>query len=425
MRPKTKLQVEVINLSKYLPDIEGKMLSWAKTDCLKHQGNATKNRVICMDCGQRFSTKLVIRQKAVCPHCGAKLTIEQTSRRKETQHIYIAYATLYNEFQVIRNFEIFSYHHDEKPVKYYINEILQHWIQSDKKREVIAQLHTVNYMCDTWSNWKMEIRNKSDVQKYDVYPFKIHPGSKFKPEHTKYGIDHNLSGLTLLEAITDIPKNQKSETLLKAKQYSLLSINSGREGGRIYTHWDSIKISMRNKYAVKDAGMWLDYLDLLSYFRKDLHNSFYVCPKNLKKEHDKLVFKKRNVQRKEDEARKRKKAIESEAKFLKLKSQFFGLVFSDDTIKVKVIESIDDYMKEGDIMHHCVFTNEYFLKPESLVLSAQINNESVETVEVSLNSFKVIQSRGRFNKDTEYHDRIIKLVNQNINKIRKRKTISA
>ena len=37
----------------------------------------------------------------------------------------------------------------------------------------------------------------------------------------------------------------------------------------------------------------------------------------------------------------------------------------------------------------------------------------IETVEFSLSQGKVIQSRGVCNSNTEYHDRIVKLVNDN------------
>lgn len=70
--------------------------------------------------------------------------------------------------------------------------------------------------------------------------------------------------------------------------------------------------------------IWFDYLDLLRYFHKDLHNAHYVCPDNLKKEHDKLVIKKRQLQEKEEAERKRKRAIEDEAKFKVLKAKFLG-----------------------------------------------------------------------------------------------------
>jgi hypothetical protein len=78
-----------------------------------------------------------------------------------------------------------------------------------------------------------------------------------------------------------------------------------------------------------------------------------------------------------------------------------------------MLESVEEIMQEGDIMHHCVFANEYHLKPDSLIFSACINGQRIETVEFSLSKMQVVQSRGVCNQNTEYHDRIIKLVESN------------
>ena len=60
-----------------------------------------------------------------------------------------------------------------------------------------------------------------------------------------------------------------------------------------------------------------------------------------------------------------------------------------------------------------------------LILSATIDGVRIETIEVSLKTFKVVQSRGVCNQNTEYHDRIINLVDSNMNLIRKRMRKSA
>ncbi|KGN71777.1 hypothetical protein JT26_00450 [Porphyromonas sp. COT-108 OH1349] len=116
---------------------------------------------------------------------------------------------------------------------------------------------------------------------------------------------------------------------------------------------------------------------------------------------------------KEAEAQRRQKAIENEERFQALKAPFFGIAFTDGTIEVRVLESVAEYMEEGKALHHCVFTNEYYLKEQSLILSASIEGKRIETIEVSLETIKVIQCRGLQNKNTEYHDRIIDLVNAN------------
>lgn len=425
MRPRTKLQKEVIGISAALRNRNSEIREWAAQYCLEHRGYATKSRVVCMDCGGRFPATLISKKQALCPHCGTKIKIEYSRKRTDRQQTYVAVAEIYGDFQIIRNFEIYSHHKDGAAARYDSREILQHFILPSGKYETVARNHTTNWYCDSWGG-DMEIRKNYSsyyyhADRYDVYPSKYHPGSEFKPMYRKYGIDHHLQGLTFVEAIKTLPVEPIVETLLKTKQYSLLSV-WGSKSRDIRRYWPSIKICHRRRYKIKDATMWFDYLDLLVYFGKDIHNSKYICPANLKKEHDRLMFKKREIQRQRDLERKKKKAIKDEAKFKKLKSKFFGIEFTDGEIRVHVIDNVLDFVAEGDTLHHCVYTGDYHLRPDSLILSARIKDEPVETVEISLKTMEVVQCRGKFNKNSEYHDRILNLVKKNIHLIRKKTT---
>ena len=71
-------------------------------------------------------------------------------------------------------------------------------------------------------------------------------------------------------------------------------------------------------------------------------------------------------------------------------------------------------MPRGEKLHHCVFRCEYYAKPDSIILSAHdLSGTRIETVEFSIKQGEVVQSRGMYNSDTEYHDRIVGLVNAN------------
>ena len=100
--------------------------------------------------------------------------------------------------------------------------------------------------------------------------------------------------------------------------------------------------------------------------------------------------------------------------------KFFGISFTDGTIQVYVLESVQEHLEEGVSMHHCVFDNAYYLKENSLILSATIEGKRIETIEVSLRTLEVVQSRGVCNKNTEYHEQIVNLVNANRRLIRQR-----
>ena len=85
-----------------------------------------------------------------------------------------------------------------------------------------------------------------------------------------------------------------------------------------------------------------------------------------------------------------------------------------------MLESVQEYIEEGQALHHCVFTNEYHLKEKSLILSASIDGKPIEAIELSLETMEVLQCRGLMNQNTEYHEHIIELTHRNIKEIQSR-----
>ena len=156
-----------------------------------------------------------------------------------------------------------------------------------------------------------------------------------------------------------------------------------------------------------------DYIGLLIHFGKDIHNAKYVCPADLKGEHDRYLEKKRTAGKKERIKEKRAKALPRK-NASELKSKFFGIQFTDGLIQVKVLESVETHLVEGEIMHHCVFSCGYHLKAESLILSATIEGKRIETVEINPKTLEVVQSRGVCNQNTEYHDHLACEQNRNL-----------
>lgn len=86
------------------------------------------------------------------------------------------------------------------------------------------------------------------------------------------------------------------------------------------------------------------------------------------------------------------------------------------------MQNIEDFIEEGRVMHHCVYTNEYYLNKDSLLLSARIKNARIATIELSLNNFSIVQCRGKYNMVTPYDEKITKLIKQNIGLIKQKMT---
>lgn len=411
-----------------LPEITAKQEQWAEQNCLRHVGYANKTSCFCLDCGETFGLELISRRRATCPHCDQKLKVFYNRKTTLKQVEYYAIAYLFSGFQVVANFEIISSHKKGQPAYISHTRILEYWIDDTGKTTKIGRLHNTSFFCDSWiGDWEIrkDVSRGYAYNKYRIYPCKYHPDSCIKPEYRKIGITHELGGLDMEEAIRIIGSEPKAETLIKAKQWWLLS-HCEESMGRIYRYWPSIKICLRNKYTVKDARTWFDYLTLLDGFGKDLRNPKYVCPKDLKRVHDQLVAKRSrineaerariNAMREADRIRADQEAAKA---FMERIQPFIGFAVGDEEITVKVLETIPEFEQEAKVLHHCVFTNSYFTKQNSLIMSARIEGEPVETIELSLRSFEILQARGKFNRATEYHDRILKLVKKGLPRLKK------
>lgn len=423
MKPRNKIQRLVAELSSKLPVLTDKQRRWAMKNTVEHPGFRTKKGIICTECGNFFPDmmKLEDGETDFCPHCGTGIKIETTRKRTDREIEYFSIVTTCKGWQVLRTFYMEKNCKAGKAAYYYIDEVIQLWIKPDNELVAIAKPRLMNsaYITDMWSHGgDLEIRHYQDV--YNVNVNATYPVMRVLPEWKKYGFTKAISQISVFALLRKLQYDTKVETLLKAKQYDLLRY-AVHSSYKVSNNWPSIKICLRNKYMVKDASMWFDYLNLLQRYHKDLHNAYYVCPKNLRSAHDYYMDKRKKEQEREERKRDIKKMLEMkkyEEEFLQLKSKFFDINISDGNIVIVVLKSIDDFKQEGDALHHCVFTNQYFKQKDSLILSARIGDKRIETIELSLKTLDVVQSRGVCNKNTEYHDRIINLIKKNINLIR-------
>jgi len=419
MKPKTKFQKQVFEASEKLPPLTEKQLKWAYQNCFEHIGRRLKSGLItCLDCSHSWTDKTK-EKYCTCPHCSAKLVIYDTKKYVFYDFQYFCILTVFGGFQVLRFFFVNKKSKAGEKATCSYSEVVQRWVASDGKHITIARLRNTAFGATNWNfSSPLEIRPERHV--HNITPVCVFPRMQLISELKRSGFDGNFHSLTPFELFQSLLSSSRAETLLKTKQTGLLHHFVNRNFKNIDDYWASIKICIRNGYNISDASIWCDYIDLLRFFDKDLHNAKYVCPADLKTEHDKYVVKKREWQKRQKKEQIKIKALEDNRKFKEMKSHFFGVKFTDGLINVRVLESAEEVMQEGDALHHCVFANEYHLKPDTLLFSAYIGDKRLETVELSLSQFKVLQSRGACNKNTEYHDRIIELVNKNVSIIQKR-----
>ncbi|MDR2970094.1 MAG: PcfJ domain-containing protein [Tannerellaceae bacterium] len=422
MKARTKLQKQVSELIGKLAPITDIQTEWGFKNCFEAKGYKTKKHGIsCLMCGHRYKDGshelLTAIDGSVCPKCGTRLKVTHTKKQKDNQAAYYGIITTFQGFQVMRYFELAGYYRVDDPALLNCTEIVQLWMLPNGKYVTFAMLHTVNWYRDGWTG-NMVIR-KNEPSTYNINPFRIYPKMSVLPEIRRNGFRGKFHDINPFYLFKIILSNSKAETLLKARQIDMLKLAFRKHEGTLSEYWDSIKICLRNGYMIKEASMWTDYIDLLKEFAKDTHNAKYVCPVDLKAEHDRLVKKRNEMVARQKKEKKILEAVKYRKEFFKLKERFFDTCIADDIITIIPLKDPNEYVEEGIVLKHCVGSRSYYLNPKSLVLSARIDNKPVETIEVSLDTFEVLQCRGICNQNSEYHDKILSLLNRNIYQIQK------
>lgn len=420
----------MVALSETLKPVTEAQKRWAKKNCFDHNAYMEDGWLWCTECGKYWmDIDAKDGDKTVCPYCQAKLKVKKSRKKKENAETYMTIVDRVEEFQVLRHVHVQrvrgTYNGGE--TWYSMMEVCQQWLSAGNKELVIAK--PINMSGTSW-NWSEKMSLKGDGYglygpKYDINGY-VYPRVKLLPKLVRNGLGKDFHDITPATLVRRLLNNDPwPEILLKNRQFSLLKHWFGR-CGYIRQTW-AIKICNRNHYIVKDASLWTDYLDLLDYFHLDTHNAHYVCPKNLKDEHDRLLKRKEKL-----EAERRRRMLEEKKledmekmkrnihKFMEHIRPFLDLEIRDSDLVIRPLENISQFYAEGKAMHHCVYRLEYYNRPECLILSARVGGERMETLEVSLDTFEIIQSRAVCNGTSKHHERIIRLMNENMWQIRKR-----
>lgn len=427
MQAKTKLQKQVVDLSAKLKPITQKQKDWAVKALSANYAVMSRNRTFCLDCGHKWDEGLKLAyllEFTVCPNCNQKLSYEQNNQISH-ESTYFAILTTKRGMQVVRMFLFRQLFKKNQKTECRFEEVMQHWITEDGKSETLSRpVNNSTYQIDQWTYGPFEIRSNTERhwQRFLINPYKIYPVRRILPIIRRNGFKGHFYTHSPQELFCLLLKNNKAETLYKTQQFDMLSIIESRHD-QVSKYWNSIKICIRNGYKILDAINWLDYLNLLEYFEKDIRSPKYICPGNFNNEHDRLVSKKMKIENEKRKVEEEKKFIEYQEQYNKQKGKFFGLKFEDQNLIIQTISSIPAFKEEAETLKHCVYSNEYFKKENSLIMSAKVNGKPVETIEISLRDLRVIQSRGLQNKASKYNKEILALLQKNISQIAKIKEV--
>lgn len=441
MKPRTKLEKLVAGLSEKLPAITKAQEEWAKEHVFDHVAYKCKDELWCSECGKMWvdtsNSELgatVLADKTECPYCHHQLDVKVSRKQKDHEEAYMSILQVKGGFQVIRH--ILCWKNARKGtilVHYDFTEVVQEWISEDGMRTILAipmNTGSNGWIYSTPLSIKSEYGSGCWNYRGDLYAIwgELYPRKELLPELKKRGLGKRFPDVNPSKLIRDLLKGgNDAELCIKTGQISMLK-HMYKTGFSQLRYKPSFNICNRNHYVIKDASLWEDYMSLLAYFGKDLRNAHYVCPKNLKVAHDRLLEKKnaREAKLRQDRdrmkaIRKREKLMKDMAGFYKRMEKFFGMKITDGNIVICPLESITQFYQEGKAMHHCVYKLEYYNRPECLILSAKDSDgKRIETIEVNLKTLDIVQSRSVCNGVSKYHDRIVELVRRNMNLIRQK-----
>lgn len=425
MQPKTKTQKRVWELYSTLKPITPKQEKWGVNLYQRASAFFGTQGNICAYCGE------VIGDTLTCPHCGKIHSAKAENNQRRVNYSTFNTTERVKEFQVIRTFWVRHEYRKGCKVINDITEVCQSWIDEQGKETRIARGKVP--MTRNWSLYSdMEIRPTTESA-YSYYGQSLHRESQntytypnttsllpiLKRNGMTSSADIDKTKCLPVEFMQSLLTDSKTETLLKTKNYHLIGEK------RINSYWQQIKIAIRHNYRIADYNIWTDTIDLMRGFNMDINNPHYICSSDLQQLHDRLYVKKERQEEREriqSDMTRLLKDKKAKADYIKKKGMYFGICIVDRDMTIEVLKSIEEFVAEGAAMRHCVYANKYYNKTNALILSARIKGVRIETIEVDLDSFRIIQSRGKYNSTTPYHDKIISLVNENMGQIKAIKT---
>lgn len=398
----------------------------------------------CDVCGNELDHELWNSKKkhVVCPKCGTMVALKRSpNKRTNTVKYYFHIVTIADGWQVVRTFlctrksergeRFVNTWFDDPIVEFDYTEVFQKFMKPETVPMAIGLgLRGLRYYSDQWkwnSGWKIrDIRYTA----YDVWGW-MSKKQDILPELRRRGLRALSEECSPYRQIMAVMNDPKAEILLKAGAIRLFDKYMSRDDYKVRHNWESLRIVLRHGYhkRVRDWGMWFDMMDALKENGKDLHNPHYICPDNLRQAHDEQmavrerIMEKRRRERERLEAQRLANQLSEDGKtnseYVAKMGAYLGVIVKAGNIVLQPLQSVRDFFEEGSQLNHCVFRNNYYRRKDCLIISARVNGKRTETIEIDTKEWKVVQCRGKRNQPSVHHDKILKLMNANIDKFRR------
>lgn len=423
MKPRNKFERMAMELSSKIPPPTKAQQAYAFEHCFSHQiihRKKDSSQYFCLECGHVWDAGdnaegLVDSVAGVeCPNCHRVMQVNVTRRERSKRDVQtFQIMTVAGMFQVTRTFHVRQFTTPGLHAIYEMFEVSQIF-QMPGRSPIVVALPRVGLCCynDIYQYDKqMSIKRETIYSDYRINATAKYPRMKVLPIIKGNGFCKELVDFNPTSVFEKLMNNPRYETLAKARRFDIWG---HLEEGFICSHWPQIKMLIRHDYHPKDFGLWHDTVNMAEDLGLDTHSPKYILPKDLKSMHDILV---KRVQEKERRERleKQRAEIERHAKeteaYQKKYTKLLAVCIVRDDITISPLQSYEDFINEGEAMHHCVAT--YWMKKECLILGVKSGEERLATVELSMKDFHIKQCRAACNKVPPRYDEICGLIDSN------------
>ncbi|MBR4177068.1 MAG: PcfJ domain-containing protein [Bacteroidales bacterium] len=418
MKPRTKYEMHVTELSDRLPALTKPQQEYAYEHCFQHFVVKRKGMYHCTDCGHSWLPGSKEEQDidkecgTTCPNCHHHLSIKETRKQSwfERSSFQIVYSV--DDVQFVRTFYNRKYYTVGQPAHYWMDEAIRIAIAQGENDVVIARPRAMNgWYCDSYIFSKeMSIKSTRSAYSYygmDQYYFTaevVHPRRKVLPILTRNGYSKALYEFGTYRMIHSLLEKPHIETIVKAGRLDILRELTESDIDEV---WPQIRLVIRHNYRPTDFIIWRDTVKLAHKLGLDTLSPKYILPDDLNAMHDTLVHRDEQRSLREE----REKTLRSNEWYRNFHKALLGVVIVEDGMRITPLQSKEDFVTEGRLMHHCVAT--YFDRKDSLILCVR-NEEGkrLATVELSHKDFSIKQCRAYCNAKPERYDDICSVINR-------------
>jgi hypothetical protein len=227
MKPTTKLQKKVVELSSQLPKITEKQSQWAFKKLFDNYATKLNATMYCLECSNTWKEESTTFQDELigctCPECKKELKIFKHNGNC-TQSNYFSILTIKGDFQIQRIVKVDKNTKKKTQADFSFIEVMQHWIGIDGKKTTLSL--AVNGMSMYYDQWirgsDLEVRtqsHKSDLR--NNLSSAIYPIRKILPLIKRNGFKGHFYDLAPFKLFSILISKPKSELLLKSNQIEL------------------------------------------------------------------------------------------------------------------------------------------------------------------------------------------------------------